>query len=179
MRPGRDGDRWSLYERHHRAIATYLARRVEYDAVEDLVAETFAIAWRKLPRHADDPLAWLYGVARKVAHTHRRSHARRQALIRRLASFGHAGQAAPDPAESLPDDPRLARAFATLTAKEREALRLVAWERLDRERAARVAGCSPGTFAVRLSRARARLAKALETESAPHAAIDLAPESNA
>lgn len=162
-----NSERWALYERHHGAVSAYFSRRVERDAVEDLVAETFAVAWRKLPRHAEDPLPWLYGVARRVALMHWRGQARRGALVRRLAAVGHGGAPAPDPADQISGDPRLAAAFATLTAVEREALCLVAWEQLDRERAARAAGCSPGTFATRLSRARARLAQALEDEPAP------------
>jgi DNA-directed RNA polymerase specialized sigma24 family protein len=45
-------DRWALYERSAPAIRAYAARRVEPDAVDDIVADTFAIAWRRLPREA-------------------------------------------------------------------------------------------------------------------------------
>lgn len=171
-RDERDAGRWAVYERHVGAIRAYAARRVERDAVDDVVAETFAIAWRRLPREAD-PLPWLYGVARKVVHGHRRSHARRSALLQRVAGSGAAqASAPPDPAETLPGDPALARAFATLTEQEREAIRLVAWECLGRDDAARAAGCSRATFAVRLSRARLRLRRALEE---PATAADVAP----
>jgi RNA polymerase sigma factor (sigma-70 family) len=151
--------RWILYEQHAPAIRAYAARRVEPDAVDDVVAETFAVAWRRLPREAD-PLPWLYGVARKVVHGHRRGHARRTALLRRVA--GREPHHAPDPADLLTGDPALARAFAQLTEIEQEAIRLVAWEGLHSEAAARAAGCSPKTFAVRLFRARTRLKAALD-----------------
>ena len=160
-----DPRRWGVYEQHAAAIRAYAARRVEADAVDDVVAETFAIAWRRLPREGE-PLPWLYGVARRVVHGHRRSHSRRGALLERIAGRGDA-RAAPDPAEGIVDDPALARAFATLTESEREAISLVAWEGLAHADAARAAGCSPATFAVRLSRARARLRAALE-ETASH-----------
>jgi DNA-directed RNA polymerase specialized sigma24 family protein len=101
---------------------------VEASAVDDIVAETFAIAWRRLPARAD-PLPWLYGVARRVVHGHRRAHVRRAALTARLVSR-HAATPPPDPAELIVDDPALAVAFATLTEREREAVRLVAWEGL-------------------------------------------------
>ena len=155
-----DPRRWTVYEQHAAAIRAYAARRVETDAVDDVVAETFAIAWRRLPREGD-PLPWLYGVARRVVHGHRRSHSRRGALLERIAGRGGDARAAPDPAEVV-DDPALARAFATLTGSEREAISLVAWEGLAHADAARAAGCSPATFAVRLSRARARLRAALD-----------------
>lgn len=157
--------RWAVYETHASAIRAYAARRVEPDAVDDVVAETFAIAWRKLPREAD-PLPWLYAVARRVVHGHRRSHARRTALLARVVS-GHAREAPPlDPSEQIGgSDPALIRAFEQLTETEREAIRLVAWEGLEHADAARAAGCSRGTFAVRLSRARVRLRTALEREA--------------
>jgi RNA polymerase sigma-70 factor (ECF subfamily) len=161
-RDGRDGGRWELWEQHAPAIRAYAARRVEADAVDDVVAETFAIAWRKLPREAD-PLPWLYAVARRVVHGHRRSHARRSALLVRVGGQRET-PSAPDPADQVHGDPELARAFATLTENEREAICLVAWEGLDHTDAARVAGCSRETFAVRLSRARMRLRVALEHE---------------
>ncbi|HST40306.1 MAG TPA: RNA polymerase sigma factor [Conexibacter sp.] len=153
-----DAGRWAVYEEHVAAIRAYAARRVEPDAVDDVVAETFAIAWRKLPREAD-PLPWLYAVARRVVHGHRRSHARRSALFQKVA--GSTNDAGADPAEQVHGDPALARAFATLTEQEREAIRLVAWEGLEHTDAARAAGCTRATFAVRLSRARLRLRKAL------------------
>jgi RNA polymerase sigma-70 factor (ECF subfamily) len=155
-------DRWELYERLAPAIRAYAARRVESDAVDDIVAETFAIAWRRLPRDGDS-LPWLYGVARRVVHGHRRSHARRGALLQKLR--GRGTPAPPEPAELVTGDPALARAFATLTERDREAIRLVAWEGLDHKAAARAAGCSPGTFAVRLSRARSRLRAALDDDA--------------
>lgn len=169
--------RWAVYEQHAQAIRRYAARRVEPDAVDDVVAETFAIAWRKLPREAD-PLPWLYAVARRVVHGHRRSHARRGALLARAIS-GHVTEApAPDPADVVDDghDPALIRAFEQLTETEREAVRLIAWEGLEHADAARAAGCSRATFAVRLSRARVRLRTALEQEAAASVRSLAAPE---
>jgi RNA polymerase sigma-70 factor (ECF subfamily) len=151
----------AIYERHAPAIRAYAARRVEAAAVDDIVAETFAIAWQRLPARAD-ALPWLYAVARRVVHGHRRSHSRRAALTARLISRHGAGPAAPDPAELIVGDPALARAFAVLSELEREAICLMAWEGLTHAEAATVAGCSPATFAVRLSRAKTRLAAALE-----------------
>lgn len=161
-----DPGRWAVYDEHHAAVRRYVARRVEPGAVDDLTAETFAVAWRRLPRESAEPLPWLYAVARRVVHGHRRSVARRGALARKIARAGPDRTAGGDPHDRIAGDPVLAGAFATLTAREREALALVAWEGLDHPGAARVAGCSPGTFAVRLSRARARLKAALEAADA-------------
>ena len=115
------------------------------DEVEDLAAETFVVAWRKLPRRIEHPLPWLYAVAGKVLANHRRKAARRGTFP--------ADPATGDPAERVGGDRGLARAFAELSERDREAICLVAWEGLSTADAARAAGCSAATFAVRLSRA--------------------------
>ena len=56
----------AIYEAHHAAVCAYFARRAPRDDVEDLAAETFTVAWRKLPRRLEHPLPWLYAVAGKV-----------------------------------------------------------------------------------------------------------------
>jgi RNA polymerase sigma-70 factor (ECF subfamily) len=48
-----------------------------------------------------------------------------------------------------------------LSERDREILLLVAWDGLEPARAARALGARPGAFAVRLHRARRRLAKLL------------------
>ena len=55
----------------------------------------------------------------------------------------------------------LLRALAGLSDLEREALLLVAWDGLCARDAATVAGCTVRAFEVRLSRARARLTRAV------------------
>ena len=56
----------AIYEQHGPAVHAYVARRVAADAyVEDLVSETFMVAWRKLPKDVEEPLPWLYAVARR------------------------------------------------------------------------------------------------------------------
>lgn len=143
-----------IYEAHHAAVCAYFARRASRDEVEDLAAETFAVAWRKLPHRIEHALPWLYAVAGKVLANHRRKAARRGALAPDAATG--------DPAELIGSDRGLARAFGALNDRDREAICLVAWEGLSMADAARAAGCSVPTFHVRLSRARGRLARALE-----------------
>jgi DNA-directed RNA polymerase specialized sigma24 family protein len=76
---------------------------------------------------------------------------------------------AADAAERLGDTELMRAALAGLSENHREALMLVAWHGLTGARAARAAGCSPATFAVRLHRARAKLAAQLTL-------LDQAPE---
>ena len=151
----------AIYETHHAAICAYFARRAPRDEVEDLAAETFTVAWRKLPRRLEHPLPWLYAVAGKVLANHRRKSARTGAFAPDPATG--------DPAERFGADRGLAAAFDQLSEREREAIRLVAWEGLSRADAARAAGCSTATFAVRLSRARKKLARRLHPDLVPEA----------
>ena len=151
----------AIYETHHAAVCAYFARRAPRDEVEDLAAETFTVAWRKLPRRVEHPLPWLYAVAGKVLANHRRKAARKGALAPDPSNG--------DPAERFGGDRGLAEAFATLSERDREAICLVAWEGLSPADAARAAGCSAATFAVRFSRARKKLAGRLEPDLVPEA----------
>jgi RNA polymerase sigma factor (sigma-70 family) len=153
-----------MFRAHHAAVHRYLVRRVEEPAVADLVAETFLIAWRRQDEIAGDPLPWLLGVARRVCANHLRARQRRAALGERLAAQPQWPETEIAPAC---EDRGLREALAGLSDRDREALLLVAWDGLGNREAARVMGCSAATFAVRLHRARARLAAALRTEPGP------------
>jgi RNA polymerase sigma-70 factor (ECF subfamily) len=59
-------------------------------------------------------------------------------------------------------DPELAAGFAALSERDREVLRLVAWEGLSLRDAARVLGCSAVACRVRYHRAKSRLAARLD-----------------
>jgi len=164
-----DTDRQAAFERlfaaHYRAVRAYVLRRAGPDAVEDVVAETFLIAWRRLDTLGEDPLPWLFGVARRVLANQLRAARRRGALATRLRSLAGGD---PDPGWQPPPlmSPELAAAMASLSPREREALLLVAWEGLTSDRAAGAAGCSPAAFRVRLHRARRRVAAELADPAA-------------
>jgi RNA polymerase sigma-70 factor (ECF subfamily) len=51
-----------------------------------------------------------------------------------------------------------------LSPRDREAVLLLGWDGLSNRQAAKVLGCSVATFAVRLHRARTRLAAALDSD---------------
>jgi RNA polymerase sigma factor (sigma-70 family) len=164
-RPGRDERFRQIYAEHRPAICAYLARRTDREYVDDLAAETFTAAWRRLPAEIEDPLPWLYGVARNVLHNHRRRVSGRARMLDRLVARTSRAPGG-EPHDVVLADPLLASAFARLSQREREAICLVAWEGLDLERAAAAAGCSNATFRARLSRGRAKLRAALEPAAA-------------
>jgi RNA polymerase sigma-70 factor, ECF subfamily len=148
---------------HHAQILAFSVRRVSgREFAEDVVADTFAVAWRRRDRIPDPALPWLYAVASHVIANQYRSTRRRHNLDLRLAHETGTVEPASDPAESLGRRDAFSAAFALLAEPEREVLRLIAWDGLDTRDAARVFGCSPGAFRVRLHRARRKLAKQLE-----------------
>jgi RNA polymerase sigma factor (sigma-70 family) len=151
----------ALFGRHYVELRRYVMRRVEgRDGAEEVLAETFAIAWRRRDRLPEPALPWLFGICHKVIANHRRSAKRRLRLINRLA--GSRARVGRDPADILAKRSEIGRAFSQLSDSQREVLRLVAWEGLSAADAARVLGCSPAAFRVRLHRARSELAKRLD-----------------
>ncbi len=159
-RPQRDFE--EIFNDCYERVYRYAARRVAPEAVQDVVSDTFLIAWRRHVELDGEPLPWLLGIARRVAATQRRGSARRDALRERLRSE-HAPSRTASGGETH-DDPQLALALANLRERDREALMLVAWDGLDHRTAATVMGCSTGSLTVRLHRARRRLAHALADE---------------
>ncbi len=145
-------------------VYTYAVRRVGPDVAPDVVADTFAVAWRRRGDIPSVALPWLYGVARRVISQHHRGEARHLRLVERASAAVHDG--------STPVDVRVSdrdvweRALSELDDADVEALRLVGWEGLKKGEAAAVMGYSPGAFRVRLSRARRRLRKELEAAEA-------------
>jgi RNA polymerase sigma factor (sigma-70 family) len=170
VRPTRDEMFEGLFRENYPAVRAYALRRASHDAAQDAVAETFLVAWRRLDDVPDDALPWLYGVARRVLANQRRSADRGAALERRLAGSEPAA-GPPDPRERAGDAELMRLALGRLSDRSREALMLVAWHGLSGARAARAAGCSRAAFAVRLHRARSRLAAELAALD-PAAATD-------
>lgn len=147
-----------LFRLYAGAVRTYAARRGCVDDAEDVVAEVFVVAWRKLDKLPEDPLPWLLAVARRVLANRRRGDARRVALQDRLSGELSTSQGT----EGLPAvDGAVALALAALDERDRELLLLVAWDGLRHADAARVLGLRTGTLTVRLHRARRRFARTL------------------
>jgi RNA polymerase sigma-70 factor (ECF subfamily) len=150
-----------LYRAYADRVHAYALRRTTPSAADDVVAEVFLVVWRRLHRVPDEPLPWLLGVARRVLANRRRSDSRAAALHERLAG---GGSAAEPPVVSAEVDDRVQRALAGMSERDRELLLLIAWEGLRVSEAAEALGVRSGTLAVRLHRARQRLARALAEE---------------
>lgn len=152
-----------IYDANHAALAAYALRRCDTpEDAADVVAETFAVAWRRIRQvpAGRDATLWLFGAARKVLANHRRGERRRARLSRRLSAEPPRAATA---IEQRAGDLDLARAaLARLPEQQRELLGLVAWEGLSSGELAAVLGCSENAAKIRLHRARRALQQELE-----------------
>jgi RNA polymerase sigma-70 factor, ECF subfamily len=144
-----------LFADHLRAVSAYVRRRASADEADDVVAETFLVAWRRLEDVPPEPKGWLLAVARRVLANQRRTTARRAALT---ASAASAMAPAADAGEG---DARVLQALARLSERDRDLLLLAAWDGLATDEIAAVVGCSRAAAKVRLHRARRRLQRKL------------------
>ena len=150
-----------LYQGYAGAVLTFARRRTSPSDADDVAADVFLAVWRRLDEVPGDPLPWLLGIARGILSNRRRGAERSSALVARLREVEPTVRV--DEAAWAPDG-RVLRALSTLAPADQELLLLVAWERLDRRQIADVLGTSVGAVAVRLHRARGRLARALDAQ---------------
>jgi RNA polymerase sigma-70 factor (ECF subfamily) len=162
----------ALFTSHAADVYAFALRRTSRTAAQDVVSETFLVAWRRFDSVPEAPKPWLLGVARRVLANQRRTDGRQIALQTRLGSPTTPTASQHDTAElaesAQTGDSSVLAALAELTPSEREAITLVAWDGLSAEEAAIVLGCSRTAFYVRMHRARRRLAAALGTAIDPH-----------
>jgi RNA polymerase sigma-70 factor (ECF subfamily) len=155
--PDHSADRFErIYHDNREAVLAYALRRTTEGLAQDVAAETFLVAWRRIESVPADPLPWLLGVARRTIANQRRGAARAGALRDRLAAE-HVPPAGPSE-----DTLGVLEAYATLSPADQELLALVAWEGLRTGQAATVLGTTPLAARVRLHRAKRRLATALD-----------------
>ena len=150
-----------MFDEHSPRVFAYARRQCDATTAQDVVADTFLVAWRRRSELPASVLPWLLVVARNTIANRRRGemrHARTTDTVARLESV-----AGPGADQDILERETMFAALADLSDLEREALLLIAWDGLANRDAARVAGCSVRAFEVRLSRARARLARAIST----------------
>jgi RNA polymerase sigma-70 factor (ECF subfamily) len=148
-----------LYDRHVLEVYRYIARRHIGNDAQDLTGDVFLIAFQKLNSiPAGSELPWLYRTAWNVlANAHRKNDP--------IPANFDLTEIEPDCADVVITNDQLNRSWQKLPQKDREVLRLVAWEGLSGKELASVLGISEGGAGAALSRARANLRKAWEEES--------------
>ncbi len=164
--PGAEAAFRALFEAAYDDLLIFVERRTHALAAEDVVAEVFLTAWRRLddvPPGLDQARAWLFTVAHNVLSNRRRSDHRQQAVALRI--LREPGRAEPV-ADGVAERVDLTRAWARLSPGDQEVLTLTVFEELTGPQAARVLGISATAFSLRLLRARRRLRKHLSGEAA-------------
>lgn len=149
----------AMFDAHAQSVYRYVARRHTGSDREDLTAEVFTIAWAKMSSiPVDAELPWLYRTAWNVI-----SNAQRRLIPFPTDEVDQ--EAASDFSDSLIEDLSLKRAWAGLSVRDQEVLRLAAWEGLAGKELALALGMSVGGAGAALSRARARFEDAFHEGS--------------
>jgi len=156
-----------IFRRHAPDIKRFVVRRLGVDAAEDVVAETFLVAFRRRGRYDmaySSARPWLYGIATKLIGRHVRTE------VRHLRVWERTGvDPVTEPFTDRSDErvsaqahgKALAGALASLPKGHRDALLLVVWGGLSYAEAAHALGVRVGTVRSRINRARTRLRKQL------------------
>jgi RNA polymerase sigma factor (sigma-70 family) len=167
-----------LYDRHARTIFRFAIRQVGTGAAEDVMSETFLVAFER--RAAFDPtvgaaLPWLYGIATTLL----KKYVRSEATARRgILAAGKADVVTDDIAvlESRVDAESSVRqidvALRRMAKRDRDVLLLHAWADLSYEDIARALEIPIGTVRSRLNRARRVLRTAIDRGASPQKGVD-------
>jgi len=161
----------AIFDRHAGHIQRYLVRRLGRQVAEDLLAETFLVAFRKRAKYdlaRPDARPWLYGIATNLVSQRRRAEIQefrlRAALSPEPDPHCHADRVAAQ-VTAQATQRVLAAGLADLAAGDRDVLTLVAWEGLTYDEVAESLQIPVGTVRSRLHRARRVLRAALLKET--------------
>src|SRR5712692_701590 len=151
----------AIYDANYGPLLAYVLRRtVSAEDGADALADTFLVAWRRLDRVPEGAEArlWLFGVARRILANTRRAGTRRDRLHSSLLIEAEIRSTVHAPREADPSLGVVSEALEQLHERDRDRLRLAAWEGLTYDELASVLGCSKGAARIRVHRARRRLA---------------------
>jgi RNA polymerase sigma factor (sigma-70 family) len=155
----------TIFRLHYDDVLRFALARAEAEVAKDAAADTFLVAWRRSTEVPERALPWLLAVTRRTLADQRRSLRRRERVTERLIHH-RMNTTGTDPADVVTERAAVIEALLELRPADREVLELVAWDGLAPSDAAVVVGCSPGAFAVRMSRARRRFGAALAAHDA-------------
>jgi RNA polymerase sigma-70 factor (ECF subfamily) len=165
-----------VYDRHAPALVAWLRRRVDADAAQELLAETFAEAWcsrRRFKPERGPARAWLFGIAQHLLFGYYRRLEVEDRARRRLGVVL-------EPALDEDADARLdavalraelSARLARLGDGTREAVLLRVVEQLDYDELARRLGCSNAAARIRVSRGLRELRREPTRIFAPEGAV--------
>ena len=156
-----------LYRQLYTELRTFLVRRLDLDLIDDVLAETFLVLWRRwadLPQDLSGRRAWVYGILRNKMMQATDTVNRQLRLTHRVGSVLDAEDVLdPDDLEAIHEARRL---LALLPPGERDALSLMVVAGLSSAETAAVLGCSVSSVTTRVARARKRLRQILTEQDA-------------
>jgi RNA polymerase sigma-70 factor (ECF subfamily) len=160
-----------IFDRYVPHISRFLLRRAGHDAAEDLVAETFIVAFRvreNFDLTANSARPWLYGIATNVLRHHFRAEGRArhaQEHLQARIAIDHVGDEwtseADERAEFLRLQPLLEAALDELDPDWRDALLLFAYADMTYLEISEALTIPVATVRSRISRSRVRLRELL------------------
>ena len=147
-----------LFRRHHAAVFRVARSRLPEAIAEDAAAETFARAWKALPRYRRTGapfVSWLYGIARHVA-------ADMAKAAQRTRPDADVDRGSVDPWPGRDDGLRLRAALARLPEEQRQVIELKFLIGLTNDEVAAALGKKPGAVNAQQWRALRALERLLE-----------------
>ena len=161
-----DAEYTRLVNEHSRSIYRYVMRRLtDWSSCEDVVSETFLIAWRRriqLPPR-DRELAWLYAIAFRVISNQRRARDRRNRLTVRIALERKGNDL--EATDDTFDVESVMKIVKYLRVDDRVILEHVYWERLPYREIADILGISENAVGIRINRAKKSLKLIIDQDS--------------
>lgn len=153
-----------LWNEHAGRVLAYASRQVDVHEAQEIVAETFLVAWRRIEEVPDPPLPWLLVVARNTISNHVRTTVRRRRTDNEFEKLERHVMARDGVDATAEERDAVLRGLRGVSDDDREVLLLTGWDGLTPTEAARVLGCSPTTYRARLSRARRRFERAAQAD---------------
>ena len=142
-----------FFRENYQRLFQYVARRVPNAQVDDVVAASFMVAWRKFEHTTNPTLAWLLRIASYEVANHRRSLRKWNNVV----SFEVVGEYLSTSTSSDVDGVEVIAALGRLSDADQEILRLIHWDSLTRTEVAEVLRLTPNATNVRYHRALRRL----------------------
>lgn len=162
----------TLADRVVEPVRRYLARRCDAATADEVLGDVLVVCWRRLdevPAEPAESIPWAIGVARNLLANAERAQRRRDRLTAKVIALDPPPLAILDAGSGEPTDDAIAvrDALTRLRRDDAELLRLWAWDELESPQLATVLGISANAAAIRLHRAKKRLAAELQKSAAP------------
>lgn len=155
-----------FFRAYYERLSLYVARRVPSAGVDDVVAASFVVAWKKFAVVESPSLPWLFRIASYEVANHRRT-------LRRFAgnvTLELVGDAPTRGGTDKFDGSQVISAMQRLSGFDQEILRLIHWEGLTRIEVAEVLDLTTNAVNVRHHRALQRLSQQI----APATIVEIA-----